>query len=122
MSEYDAKEPTQLGLRKRFKNSMTIKSVFTQGFTRPSFNPANDLPDLTGKVAIVTGASTGLGKETARELARKGAQVFCIGRTVEKTKAAIDEIIKETGNDKVSFIHGDFMDLNSVCLKYLIIG
>jgi hypothetical protein len=58
---------------------MTIISIFKQAFTRPSFNPSTDLPDLSGKVAIVTGASTGLGKETARELARKGAHVFCIG-------------------------------------------
>jgi NAD(P)-dependent dehydrogenase (short-subunit alcohol dehydrogenase family) len=93
---------------------MTLTSVFKQAFTRPSFNPSADLPDLNGKVAIVTGASTGLGKETARELARKGAHVFCIGRTVEKTMAAIDEIIKETGNSKVEFIQGDFMDLKSV--------
>ena len=93
---------------------MTLTSVFKQAFSRPSFNPSTDLPDLTGKVAIVTGASTGLGKETARELARKGAQVFCIGRTVEKTMAAIDEIVKETGNKKVEFIQGDFMDLKSV--------
>lgn len=93
---------------------MTITSVFTQAFFRPSFSPATDLPDLNGKVAVVTGASTGLGKETARELARKGAHVFCVGRTVEKTKAAIDEIIKETGNEKVEFIQGDFMDLKSV--------
>ena len=93
---------------------MTLTSVLTQAFFRPSFSPSKDLPDLKGKVAIVTGASAGLGKETARELARKGAQVFCIGRTVEKTKAAIDEIIKETGNNQVMFIHGDFMDLNSV--------
>ena len=103
--------------RQRNKNPkvlMTIKSVFTQGFTSPSFNPSKDLPDLNGKVAIVTGASTGLGKETAKELARKGAKVFCVGRTVEKTNTAIEEIKKETGNDDVFFIKGDFMDLKSV--------
>lgn len=93
---------------------MTFTSVLTQVFCTPSFNPSADLPDLNGKVAIVTGSSAGLGKETARELARKGAHVFCIGRNAEKTMAVIDEISKETGNSKLEFIQGDFMDLKSV--------
>ena len=44
------------------------------GCRAPSFT-VNDMPDLSGKVAIVTGSNTGIGKATARELARKGAQV-----------------------------------------------
>jgi hypothetical protein len=52
---------------------MTIGSLLTQATTfTPSFSPSRDLPSLEGKVALVTGASTGLGKETAKELARKG--------------------------------------------------
>ena len=93
---------------------MTIWSVLTQAFTKPSFVPEKELPDLTGKVALVTGASTGLGKVTAQELARKGAHVFCVGRTPEKTKAAIEDIKKITGNEHVEFIQADLMDLKSV--------
>jgi retinol dehydrogenase-12 len=73
-----------------------------------------DMPDLTGKVALVTGASTGLGKQTCLELARKGAHVFALGRSEAKTKAAIEEIKKETGSDKVEMILGDLMSLESV--------
>ena len=40
-------------------------------------------------------------------------RIYSVG-TVEKTKAAIDEIIQETGNSNVEFIQGDFMDLKSV--------
>ena len=41
---------------------------------------AANMPDLTGKVAIVTGANTGLGFASALELARKGAHVFITSR------------------------------------------
>ncbi len=50
------------------------------------------LPDQTGKVALVTGANTGLGKVTAQELARVGAKVFLACRNQDKAKVAADEI------------------------------
>ena len=40
--------------------------------------------DFCGKVAIVTGATSGIGEETARQLMAKGAQVLAVGRSVEK--------------------------------------
>ena len=48
--------------------------------------------DLTGKVAIVTGANTGIGKETARGLADRGATVILACRNVQKGEAAAKEI------------------------------
>ncbi|KAJ3356955.1 hypothetical protein HDU83_009125 [Entophlyctis luteolus] len=93
---------------------MTVGSVFTQTFTRPSWSPETGLPDLTGKVAIVTGASGGLGKETALQLALKGAHVFCVGRSAEKTQAAISDILSKSPGGKVEFLQADFMDLASV--------
>ncbi|KAJ3336289.1 hypothetical protein HDU91_001831, partial [Kappamyces sp. JEL0680] len=59
-------------------------------------------------------ANTGLGKITATELARKNAQVFCLGRSPDKCLAAVEEIKKETGNKKIHFIQMDLMDLESV--------
>ncbi|MUM16994.1 SDR family NAD(P)-dependent oxidoreductase [Mycobacterium sp. CBMA271] len=53
-----------------------------------------DIPDQTGRVAIVTGANTGLGLETARALAAAGAQVVLAVRDMDKGAAAIDEIKK----------------------------
>eukprot|EP00842_Homolaphlyctis_polyrhiza_P005912 jgi/Hompol1/6321/HPOL_001080-RA len=92
---------------------MTIGSLITQTVFEPPWSPSQ-LPSLVDKVAIVTGASTGLGKVTAKELARKGAHVFLVGRSPEKTAKAIEEIKKETGSTKVDFIHADFLDLHSV--------
>jgi WW domain-containing oxidoreductase len=92
---------------------MTISSIFTQALWAPTWSPSS-LPDLSGKVALVTGASTGLGKVTATELARKGAHVFCLGRNREKSESAIADIKKETGSAKVEFIEGDLLDLGSM--------
>ena len=57
--------------------------------------------DLTGKVAMVTGASGGLGEETARALASKGAAVTIAARDVARAQAAADKIIASTGNPNV---------------------
>ncbi|HEU5190386.1 MAG TPA: SDR family NAD(P)-dependent oxidoreductase, partial [Methylomirabilota bacterium] len=52
---------------------------------------------LTGKKAIVTGGSLGIGKAIARELAREGADVAVVSRTKDVLEAAASEIAKETG-------------------------
>ena len=51
-----------------------------------------DIPDQRGRVAIVTGANTGIGLETARLLVAKGAQVILACRSPEKGQAALDRI------------------------------
>lgn len=48
--------------------------------------------DLTGRTAVVTGATTGLGRETARALAVAGAKVVVCGRTTEKCEASVEAI------------------------------
>mmetsp|Transcript_32288 Transcript_32288/g.30784 ORF Transcript_32288/g.30784 Transcript_32288/m.30784 type:complete len:346 (-) Transcript_32288:375-1412(-) len=57
-----------------------------------------DIPDLTGKVAIVTGSNTGIGYVTARELAMKGAKVIVAARSEEKGKDAVKRIKAEIGD------------------------
>ena len=57
--------------------------------------------DLTGKRALVTGGSGGLGAETARALASKGAHVIVTARDLEKAQAAVKGIRESTGNDQV---------------------
>lgn len=56
-----------------------------------SFTPA-DLPDLSGKVAVVTGANSGIGFHTADELARKGAQVVLACRDTDAGEKAAAKI------------------------------
>lgn len=71
---------------------------------------ASDIPDLTGKKFLITGGTSGIGKETARELARAGAQVTITARSAAKGAATVAEIAK----DRVDFKLLDLADLSSV--------
>jgi NAD(P)-dependent dehydrogenase (short-subunit alcohol dehydrogenase family) len=63
--------------------------------------------DLNEKVILVTGATAGVGKATARALAGMGATLVFVGRNAEKCQQAADEIKRETGNVRVSYLVGD---------------
>jgi 3-oxoacyl-[acyl-carrier protein] reductase len=58
--------------------------------------------DLSGQVALVTGASQGLGQAIAVELARNGARIACVARSVEKLERTVS-LIKEVGGDGAAF-------------------
>lgn len=75
---------------------------------------ASDIPDLSGKTAIVTGANSGIGIETARELARKGARVILACRTQEKGEAALQNIRGELPGASLQLESLDLADLASV--------
>lgn len=70
--------------------------------------------ELTGRTFLVTGANTGIGKETVRGLAGRGARVVLAGRSEERTRAAIEEIAAETGNTDLDHLPLDLGDLASV--------
>jgi NAD(P)-dependent dehydrogenase (short-subunit alcohol dehydrogenase family) len=74
----------------------------------------NDIPDQTGRVAIVTGANTGIGLETARMLAQKGADVVLACRNPEKGEAALAQIQADKPAGKASLMALDLSDLDSV--------
>ncbi|MFL5823611.1 MAG: SDR family oxidoreductase [Solirubrobacteraceae bacterium] len=63
---------------------------------------------------MVTGANTGIGRETALALAGRGARLFVASRSEQKTRPVIDEIVAQTGNPSVQFLSLDLGDLRSV--------
>ncbi|MEA2457335.1 MAG: hypothetical protein QOC95_307, partial [Thermoleophilaceae bacterium] len=75
---------------------------------------AEDIPDQHGRVAIVTGANSGLGRVTALELARHGAQVVIASRNVEKGEAAAEGIHADAGGPEPSVRALDLGSLDSV--------
>ncbi len=69
---------------------------------------------MKNKTCLVTGANSGIGLETARGLAAKGAQVIMVCRDQHKGEAARQDIIVTTGNDKVDLLIADLASLPSV--------
>ncbi|MFV2021975.1 oxidoreductase [Micromonospora sp. LOL_023] len=74
----------------------------------------DDIPDQTGRVAVVTGANTGIGFETARMLAHKNAHVVLTYRDKSKGESALDRIRAERPAGEVSGAPLDLADLDSV--------
>ena len=73
-----------------------------------------NIPDLTGKVVIITGANSGIGFEAARELARKGAEVVLASRNPEKAEKALTELKAELPDGIQAFIPLDLASLDSI--------
>lgn len=70
---------------------------------------------LSGKVALVTGANTGIGRVTATELALRGARVFLACRSEEKTRPVLADIAARSGGRaRADFLPLDLGDLTSV--------
>ncbi|KAM0280381.1 hypothetical protein ACHAQH_004094 [Verticillium albo-atrum] len=81
-----------------------------------SFNPDKDIPDLSGKVIIVTGGNIGLGKETVLQLSKhKPEHIYLAARTESKAQAAIEEIRKAAPNAApISFLSLDLTSFDSI--------
>ena len=75
---------------------------------------AADVPDQTGRVAVVTGANAGLGLETAAVLAERGARVVVAVRDLGKGETAVGEITRRTPNADVALQQLDLSSLASV--------
>ena len=75
---------------------------------------SENIPNLEGKTIIVTGSSSGIGFETAKALAAKGAHVVMAVRNKQKGNNAIDKIKKEFPDAKLHMLTLDLADLDSV--------
>ncbi|WP_108398186.1 oxidoreductase [Devosia submarina] len=73
-----------------------------------------DIPDLSGKIALVTGATGGIGLETARMLAQAGAHVILAGRNADKGVAAMRDIAASKIKGHIEFERFDMADLADV--------
>lgn len=69
---------------------------------------------MKGKICMVTGATSGIGKATAQALAEMGATVLITGRDERKTKIVVDEIIANSGNKSVDCMLADFSSQEQV--------
>ncbi|KAI1445010.1 hypothetical protein F5Y02DRAFT_143404 [Annulohypoxylon stygium] len=78
-----------------------------------TFHP-DTLPNLKGKVFIVTGGNSGIGYYTVAHLAEHGAHVYMCSRSREKGEAAITEIKKTYPSANIDLLQMDLMDLASV--------
>jgi NAD(P)-dependent dehydrogenase (short-subunit alcohol dehydrogenase family) len=92
-----------------------VATPITSPFTRD--NTADEVSegiDLTGKRAIVTGAASGIGVETARTLARRGADVTIAARRLDAAHTVAEEITAVTGNSNVHTAPLELTDRKSV--------
>nr|XP_018864942.2 retinol dehydrogenase 12 [Gorilla gorilla gorilla] len=85
----------------------SIRKFFAGGVCRTNVQ-------LPGKVVVITGANTGIGKETARELASRGARVYIACRDVLKGESAASEIRVDTKNSQVLVRKLDLSDTKSI--------
>jgi WW domain-containing oxidoreductase len=70
--------------------------------------------NLDGKVVLITGATSGIGIETARALATANAHVIITARDMKKGAEVVEDIKKTTGNDKVDVMELDLTSLQAV--------
>lgn len=70
--------------------------------------------DMQGKICVVTGASNGIGKVTARELARLGAHVIMLCRNRDKSEAVRDELRAAAPSARVELVIGDLSSRASI--------
>ncbi|KAJ7259539.1 NAD-P-binding protein [Mycena haematopus] len=88
-------------------------SRLSQIFPPKSKFSVSDIPDLTGRVIIVTGGNSGVGKETVKALLQHNAKVYIAARSEQKAKDAIKDLVSHTGK-QAELLLVDLADLHSI--------
>src|SRR6516162_11841463 len=78
----------------------------------PSPEPRGQI--MAGKTCLVTGANSGIGKETVLGLARMGARVVLVCRNREKGQQALADVQREAGSPQLDLLIGDMSSFESV--------
>ncbi|KAF4563006.1 hypothetical protein EYR40_007278 [Pleurotus pulmonarius] len=90
-----------------------LRSSLDQNLPPKPIWSVDQIPDLAGKVIIVTGGNTGIGKETIRALLAHNATVYMASRSEERARSAITELKEATGKEAF-FLHLDLGNLANV--------
>ena len=88
-------------------------SLFSQLFPPVSHFSVHDIPDLTGRIALVTGGNAGIGKETVRALLEHNATVYLAARSRSKAEETILELKQSIGKE-AQFLLCDLASMESV--------
>lgn len=92
----------------------SLYALYTSAFPpAPKWSFAS-MPDLKGKVIIVTGGNAGIAKVMCRELLAHNAKLYIFSRSLPKAHEAIADLVKQTGKANVEAIQCDLADLPSV--------
>ncbi|KAJ6574628.1 hypothetical protein B0H19DRAFT_935228 [Mycena capillaripes] len=92
-----------------------VASFYAQTFPPPPhFNPDIDIPDLSGKIIIVTGGYSGIGEATVKVLLKHNAKVYIAGRSRAKYEQCIARLKTETNGGEALFLEVDLGNLASV--------
>ncbi|KAI9443887.1 NAD(P)-binding protein [Lactarius indigo] len=91
----------------------TTLSIFQQSFPPKPTWGVDDIPDLTGKVILVTGGNAGVGRETVKHLLAHNAKVYLAARSAQKANEAIAELKNETGKQAI-FLQLDLSDIPAI--------
>jgi NAD(P)-dependent dehydrogenase (short-subunit alcohol dehydrogenase family) len=68
----------------------------------------------SGRVALITGATAGIGRQAARELATQGFTVVIVGRDAARGEAVVADLVRGSGNDRVSFERAEAASQQSI--------
>lgn len=69
---------------------------------------------IDGKVVIITGSNTGIGKQTAIDLAKRGGKIYLACRDVTRGEAALVEVKEASGSKNIHFIQLDLSSMESI--------
>ena len=99
-----------------------IETPIVTSFTRLGYEARKRLDrwspldsyDLSGRVLVLTGATSGIGHAAARQIATCGATLVIVGRDADRNQRVVEELIQATGNDRITHVPADMGDLGAV--------